>query len=180
LTTITNHWIALEVPHMLEPRVYTGSGKEMYLSGTYQAAERRSGVVYECTTARELASGYGLTINDDAEAFADADATWVAEAGNTHGWDTPLYRADYALGEGEYRTEPVDEIEAAEAYNGHDLSFYRLITSAEECRELLDYLTGKQAPRIGKCGPVRAAAILRREAEQIGWIEAITDEDEDE
>ena len=68
MTTITNDWIALEVPHMLEPRVYTGSGKEMYLSGTYQAAERRSGVVYECTTARELASGYGLTINDDAEA----------------------------------------------------------------------------------------------------------------
>jgi hypothetical protein len=49
-------------------------------------------LIYAQTTARQLA----------AEALAAQ-----------YGWDTPLYRADYLLGQGAYQTEPVSELRAS-------------------------------------------------------------------
>ncbi len=169
-TVITGEWIALEVPHRGEPVAYSGFDQSDYLAATYRASDRSDGVVYECTTARELANGHGLTPDHDAQAFEEADASLVAELGIKHGWDTPLYRADWLLEPSKYVTHAVDEVDAAVAYNGHDLSYYSLITSADECREMLEYLEGDKAPRIGQSGPVRAASVLRQRAILLGWI----------
>lgn len=168
---ITDDWIVLEVPHRGEPRAYAGVGRDSYLNGTYRAAERSGRAVFDRTTARELADNFGVDADAAPAEFAEADAAWVADLGAKHGWDTPLYRADWLLEEGAYQPEPVDEVDAAIAYNGHDLSGYYVVTSHDECLALLAHLEGDNAPRIGQCGPVRAASALRREAERIGWGE---------
>lgn len=176
-TIITGDWIALEVPHQGEPTAWSGFGVEMYLSLTYRRAERCDRVIYERVTVRELASLSGLMADATLDDFNEVGEAWIFDLALAHGWDTPLYRSDFAGRYGEYSPNPIDEVEAAEAYNAHDLSSYSLVTSADECRDLLARLTGPNAPRIGKCGPVCAAWALRREAEEIGWIEPITNEE---
>jgi hypothetical protein len=170
-TVITGEWIVLEVPHRGEPVSYSGFDQSDYLSATHRAAENSDGVVFERTTARELAENhYGLTADHSAQAFEGEGATSVYELGVKHGWDRPLYRADWLEDPGKYVTHAVDEVDAAVAYNGHDLSYYSLITTPDECREMLEYLEGDRAPRIGQCGPVRAASVLQQRAILLGWI----------
>lgn len=56
-------------------------------------------LIYQQTTARQLLADSGCAT--DSEALAAQ-----------YGWDTPLYRADYMLGQGIYQTEPVSELRA--------------------------------------------------------------------
>lgn len=55
--------------------------------------------IYRQTTARQLLAEPGIAT--DAEALAAQ-----------YGWDAPLYRADYMLGQGVYQTEAVSELRA--------------------------------------------------------------------
>lgn len=64
--------------------------------------QRPDMVIYDQTTARQIA----------AEALA-----------TQFGWDTPLYRADYLLGHGNYQTEPVSQLRASLAAVASALDF---------------------------------------------------------
>ena len=54
----------------------------------------------------------------------------------------------------------IDEI------SGDDLSAYYVCRGRHEARALIKHLRGAYAPRIGKCGPVQAAAALEREVKR--------------
>lgn len=176
----TDNWITLSVPHRGNPTAATFYGQDDFLARHYAAADQaRCGkCVYVKTTARELARDQGTTPEDIAAFAAKIDDAFLVEIltlGGKHGWDTPLYRADYLHAEGEYGPEPTDEVEAVSAWAGDDLSAWYLCRTSAEVTELLERLE-VNGPRIGQCGPVAAAAALRREA----GIKPVYEEGEDE
>jgi len=87
-----------------------------------------NGLVYFLqTTARELLDdevGVSPDILDELDAEDREEAAWIVALAETHGWDTPLYRADYmnllidcdddflAV----YDPTPIDELDALIAY----------------------------------------------------------------
>ena len=158
-------YIALEVPHERAPRAYYVPSADSLLRQCLEHNAMRDGVVYEETTAAELADSMGE--------ITPAIAALIER----HGMATPLYRADFLNGTHEaddsqaYAAAPVDIVEACTAYLAHDLSGFRLVTE-DTLADVLADLEGPNAPRIGKCGPVAAARALRREAKMTGWIEA--------
>lgn len=168
--------LLLEVPHRGEPRAWTVADLEDYCARTYAAAQRADRSVWERKTPREMLDDGGYP-SFDAPADPEADdPIWmeIRALAAEHSADTPLYRAGWITRD-EWQAGEITEVEACDAYNGHDLSAFYRLESAEECRELLARLEGPNAPRIGLCGPVAAARALRREAEKEGWIESAPD-----
>jgi hypothetical protein len=78
--------------------------------------------VYCRTSARQLLSE------------AAGNAAYVQQLAAQHGWDTPLYRADFLLERGLYRSEPVSELRAclAAVASGHDFRIYADDESASD------------------------------------------------
>jgi len=99
-----------------------GHRVELLLSGLEQASKDRSDgkVTFEKTTPRQMLDDlFGLAPERISPKDAD-DVKGVVALAINHGWDTPLYRADDLLGEGVYRAEPVDEMDALLAFAVHD------------------------------------------------------------
>lgn len=65
--------------------------------------------IHDVLTPRDLLEAAGHA-QDDAGARAALPATCAL--GDAHGWDTPLFRADYLLGRGVLQAEPVQERDA--------------------------------------------------------------------
>jgi hypothetical protein len=65
--------------------------------------------IHDELTARDLLEAAGHAAPDDR---ARAGSPAICALGDTHGWDTLLYRADHLLGRGVLRPEPVAEREA--------------------------------------------------------------------
>ena len=158
-------YIALEVPHMGEPQAYYVPDADSLLRQCLEHNAMRDGVVYEDTTAAQLADSMG-EITPAIDALIER-----------YGEQAALYRADWRNGTHEvddseaYGGVPIDIVDACTAYLAHDLSGFRLVTE-DTLADVLAGLEGPHAPRIGKCGPFAAARTLRREAIGIGWIEA--------
>lgn len=68
--------------------------------------------VFDVVTAREL-----LEMTDRTPDAPDARSACpaVCALADQHGWDTPLYRADHLLGNGQLRPEPVTPLDAGMA-----------------------------------------------------------------
>lgn len=94
---------------------WTGTENEI-LEYCNHHAGRLGTVVYEETSAAALADGCGLSPAATESEFAEADAGMVLSYGRQYGWDARLYRADYLREEGIYSPEPVNPIEACEAF----------------------------------------------------------------
>lgn len=162
---MNTEFIALEVPHMGEPQAYYVADADSLLRQCLEHNAMRDGEVYEETTAAQLADSMGE--------ITPAIAALIER----YGMATPLYRADFLNGTlaADYSEAfggvPIDIVDACTAYLAHDLSGFRLVTE-DTLADVLADLEGPNAPRIGKCGPVAAARTLRREAIEIGWIEA--------
>jgi hypothetical protein len=164
-------FIVLQVPHRGDPWCWSGYGRESYLRRVYASTRYSAyGIIYDRSTPAELAQcNYGLSREDPPEEYNEAEAGWLFELAQKYGWDTPIYCAAYLTGEDQYTTEPIDELDAVIACDSRDCSYYRLITSEEQFREIYRELTGPNAPRTGQCGPLVAADALRAAAEEIGW-----------
>jgi hypothetical protein len=78
----------------------------------YAADTRKEWEIFDVMTAREL-----LELSDKTPDTANVRVEFpaICSLGDQHGWDTPLYRADYLLGEGVFRTEAVTETDACVA-----------------------------------------------------------------
>lgn len=162
-----NDWYVLEVPHRGNPTAFRCYGREDFISRHHAAADQKliDGCIFQKTTVRDLASDFGSkeeTITDDIEDEPFLEE--VARLAQAHGWDAALYRADYARVEGEYSPEPIDELDAVSAWASHDLSGWYLCQSEAEVLQTVATLEGEHAPRVGQCGPVRAAMALRKAA----------------
>ncbi|HEY0201410.1 MAG TPA: hypothetical protein VGC24_06935 [Burkholderiaceae bacterium] len=68
--------------------------------------------IYDQTSPRSLLEDRGL-VATDAQARTDFPA--ICALGDTHGWDTPLYRADHLLGRGALSADVVSERDALAA-----------------------------------------------------------------
>jgi len=113
---------------------YVVFDKRDFINRCYSDAEQRNrdGVIYEITTPRALADQFVLDAEDSEEAFADAEAEWVLDLARRFGWDTLLYRADYARAAGEYSDKPISEFDAACAYAAHDVQNFRFEHDADQ------------------------------------------------
>lgn len=78
----------------------------------YATDAREQWAIFDVVTARELLEGLGKT-PESGEARSEFPA--ICALGDAHGWDTPLYRADYLLGEGSLQAEAVAESAACVA-----------------------------------------------------------------
>jgi hypothetical protein len=58
--------------------------------------------------------------------------------GKQHGWDTPLYRADYLLGAGNFQPEPIREAEACAAALAQRVKLCRVYWSDSEATAALE------------------------------------------
>lgn len=79
--------------------------------------------IHDVVTPRELLDMVDKT-PDDAGVRDEFPA--ICGLADQHGWDTPLYRADYLLGEGVLRTEPVSETDACIAALKQRLRNFRI------------------------------------------------------
>jgi hypothetical protein len=75
--------------------------------------------IYDNKTARELLYKF-YHVDPEyivwEEVFGIDDSNWIYDLANQHGWDKPLYRADFITEEGEYFEEPITEFEAYKAF----------------------------------------------------------------
>lgn len=90
----------------------------------------------------EVSAGELLSMVDEApgaDGVGDRHPA-IVELGQAHGWDTPLYRADYLLEPGTYQPQAVDPLDAAHAAlkaRGPTL-FYRTESEATAAFERAD------------------------------------------
>jgi len=100
------------------------------LARKVQVGRQREGwTIFERATPRELLASHGGT--PEASGAAETHENIFRLAG-TYGWDTMLYRADYLLGQGEYQTEAVAQVDACFAAVKHGLKACRMYLSNEE------------------------------------------------
>ncbi len=134
----------LAVPHRGESSAYICSDRADFIARMHAAALRSDGEVYFRTTPDELAECLGMI---------------PPELGDLPR-DTVVYRADWLLGSADYTTKDPGEYEAALAFAAHDLSGFYVAEGAAEARDIVARLYSPNAPHIGQCGPIGAAAAL--------------------
>ena len=153
----------LAVPHRRPPSAYICSDRADFISRMYEAAARSEGEVYTRTTIASELDVCDYTLADaQAESAAGADPDSLCGLAARLPPETVIYRADWIMGPGLYSTEDPGAFEAAVAYAGHDESAFYVCEGLPEAKTLLKTLRGPNAPRIGQCGPLRAADALAR------------------
>jgi hypothetical protein len=96
----------LELPAQGDPRAWFAYDDEDFFRKVAAADPLQAWEIFDDVSARDLLQDVGQTTVD---AVARERFPGICALGDEHGWDTPLYRADYYLGRGEFRCEPVDE-----------------------------------------------------------------------
>lgn len=120
----------VEIPRESRPLAWFAFDLEDLGRKIVAAKAEDSRTVYAELTPREQLEDAGLVPESPGAAEAQPEIFALAEQ---HGWDTPLYRADYLLAPGTWRAEPVDMLDAHVAAVGD---------GREACRV---YLTDKSA-----------------------------------
>lgn len=112
----------IEFPEQGRVHAWFAFEKQDLLRKIYASDTRKEWEIFDVVTARELLEMFGTTpeTGDAREKFPA-----ICSLGEEHGWDTELYRADYLLGEGEFQTRAVSEIDACVA---------ALMQRSKECR----------------------------------------------
>ena len=102
----------LQMHSGVEPGCWFAYDQDDLLRKIASTDDRQDFEIHDCVSARELLDMLGST--PEAHGAAEAyPAVWAMAS--RHGWDVPLYRADYLLEPGTYRTEPVDTADACAA-----------------------------------------------------------------
>ncbi|MFA6902486.1 MAG: hypothetical protein WC236_05330 [Gallionellaceae bacterium] len=102
----------LEIPEQGRAHAWFAFDKQDLLRKIYAADTRKEWKIFDVITARELLELSGMT-PDNADVRDKFPA--ICSLGEQLGWDTPLYRADYLLGDGVFQTDAVTETDACVA-----------------------------------------------------------------
>ena len=123
----------VEFPHQARPSAWFAFEKEDFAR---KVRAKRAGdrVIFAAETPRRQLEATGHTPDSPEARSAQAGIFELAEA---HGWDTPLYRADYLLGDGIYQAEPVSEFDAHVVAIAHGLQTCRIYLSDEAATNAL-------------------------------------------
>ncbi|CAL1240577.1 hypothetical protein [Candidatus Methylocalor cossyra] len=118
----------VEFPHQGRPAAWFAFDPEDLLRKV-RAAKAPEGTVYAALTPRQQLAEAGLVPDSPGAREAQPEPFVLAEQ---HGWDTPLYRADYLLGPGVWQVEPVSPLDACRAALAHGRADCRVYLSDEE------------------------------------------------
>jgi len=99
----------VEKPHHDDPLAWFAFDKADFASKVAISDPLESYEIFDQLTPREL---LGMTGYAPEDAAARSDYPAICALGDSHGWETALYRADYLQGRGIYGTAPVDRFEA--------------------------------------------------------------------
>ena len=99
----------IEFPPQGKPHAWFAFEQQDLLRKIYAADSRKEWEIFDIVTAREL-----LEMLDKTTETANIRDHFpvICSLADQHGWDTPLYRADYLFGEGVYQSVAVSEIDA--------------------------------------------------------------------
>ena len=95
--------------------------RKIYVNDT-----RKEWEIFDVVTARELLELLDQTA--DSPSVRD-EFPAICSLGDEHGWDTPLYRADYLLGAGVFQPEAVTETDACVAALAQRSTAYKIYWS---------------------------------------------------
>lgn len=102
----------VEFPEEGHAKSWFAFDRQDFARKVYVSDKRKEWEIFDVATARELLELMGSSPEaDDVRKKFPA----ICSLADQHGWDTPLYRADYLLGEGVFQTEAVSEIDACAA-----------------------------------------------------------------
>jgi hypothetical protein len=102
----------IEFPEQGRAHAWFAFEKQDLMRKIYAVDGRNEWEIFDVVTARELLELSGMT--PDTPDVRDKFPA-ICGLGDQHGWDTPLYRADYLLGDGVFQTVAVSEIDACVA-----------------------------------------------------------------
>lgn len=126
----------VEFPQQGRAHAWFAFDRDDFVQKVNATRQREGWVIFEARTARERLAANGLS--PEAATITQQHAILFAKA-NAHGWDTPLYRADYLLGPGELQPEPVDAFNASVAALACDLKHCRVHISDEQAIAALQH-----------------------------------------
>lgn len=110
----------VEFPHAGHATCWFAFDEDDFVAKVHADARHAQVCIHACISARRMAELIA------ARSGGAQAPEWVLALADTHGWDTPLYRADYAYAPGEYRAEPISVFEACVAAADHGLAACRL------------------------------------------------------
>lgn len=102
----------VEFPEQGKPRAWFAFDYQDFARKVYASDARRDWEIFDVVSPREL-----LDMLDTTPETAGVRDTFpaICSLADLHGWNTPLYRADYLLGGGVYQAEAVTESSACAA-----------------------------------------------------------------
>lgn len=102
----------VEFPDSGRARAWFAFDADDFARKVYASDTRKAWEIFDVVTVRELLEGLDRT---PESAGLGAEFPALHGLGKRHGWDTPLYRADYLLGEGVLQAQAVSEADACRA-----------------------------------------------------------------
>lgn len=119
----------VEFPHQGRAHAWFAFNRDDFVRKVQATRTRDGWVIFDALSARERLTAHGMQPESPDAAQSHAS---LFELACTHGWDTPLYRADHVLGQGVLQTEPLDEFDASVAALAQDLKNCRVHLSDEQ------------------------------------------------
>lgn len=116
--------LTVEIPHEGEPRCWFAFDEADFIRKAQAPPPGGEAVVFRTDTARRLLAEQGPTAG-------------LPELAQAHGWDTPLYRADFLLAPGVWQAEPVPEFVAWVAALAHGLKACRVYRDEQQALDAL-------------------------------------------
>jgi hypothetical protein len=126
--------LTLEIPLQGKPNCWFAFDEDDFIRKVQATRQPAQGVIFSADTPRELLSAQGWTPECTEPGDRHADLLQLAAA---HGWDTPLYRADYLLAPGHYQVEDVSEFIAHVAAVAQGLQTCRVYRDEEQAMDAL-------------------------------------------
>ena len=99
----------VEIPQAGEPKAWFAFDAGDFMRKVEAGDTLQAHEIHDVSTPRELLALMDCA-PEDAQARIEFPA--ISVLGDTHGWDTPLYRADHLLGRGSYRPQAVSAQDA--------------------------------------------------------------------
>lgn len=99
----------VEFPEQDRAHAWFAFEKQDLMRKIYVSDKRKEWEIFDVVTARELLELPGKT--PDTPNIRD-EFPAICSLADQHGWDTPLYRADYLLGDGVFQPAAVTETDA--------------------------------------------------------------------
>lgn len=126
----------VEFPHQGRPHAWFAFNREDFVRKVQAVRERAGWVIHEASSLRQRLAACGLTPESPEAALAQAE--WF-ELARQYGWDTPLHRADYVLGQGALQVDAVDPFSASVAALAQQLKNCRVHLSDEQAIAALQH-----------------------------------------